>query len=100
MFHYIFKLKLKQTSQTSFFFTNEIVNIILSHLIESHLQQHVNRSGAGERDVVDLLVVRLHDELAQRAAAVSVNLQEVETTAAQRTTTTTTDPVCDETHCV
>lgn len=39
-------------------FTNEIVNIILPYFVQSHFQQHVDRSETRERHV-DLLLVGL-----------------------------------------
>ncbi|KAF3854872.1 hypothetical protein F7725_022927 [Dissostichus mawsoni] len=46
-------------------------------VLSPHLQQHVDRGDTCERHVVDLLVVRLQDELTERAAAVSVDLKEI-----------------------
>lgn len=58
--------------------TDEVVDVILPHLVQTHLQQHVDGRDAGERHMVHLLVVGLQDELAEGAAAVSVNLEGVE----------------------
>lgn len=57
--------------------TNEIVNVILSHLVHTHLEQHLDRCDACERHMIDLLVVGLQDELAKGAAAISVDLEGV-----------------------
>ena len=66
--------------------TNEVVNVILSHLVQTHLQQHVDGCDSCERHVVDLLVVGLQDELAEGAVAVSVNLREVTQDKAEKFT--------------
>lgn len=58
--------------------TNQVVDIIFSHLIQTHLQEHDDGSDTCERDVIDLLVVGLQNKLTEGAAAVSVNLQEVQ----------------------
>lgn len=55
--------------------TDEVVDVILPHLVHTHLQQHVDGGETCERHGIDLLVVRLEDELAEGAAAVSVNLE-------------------------
>lgn len=54
--------------------TDKIVNVVLPHLIQAHLQQHVDRGEACEGNTIHLLVVRLQDELTERAAAVPVDL--------------------------
>lgn len=57
--------------------TNKVVDVVFSHLVQAHLQQHVDRCDTSKGHMTDLLVVRLQDELAEGAAAVSVNLDEV-----------------------
>lgn len=61
--------------------TNEVVDVVFPHFVQPHLQQHVYRGDTCERHMIDLLVVRLQDELAERAAAISVNLDKVNKTA-------------------
>lgn len=55
--------------------TNEVVDVVFSHLVYSHFQQHDDWGDACQRHVINLLLVRLNDQFAERAAAVSVNLE-------------------------
>ena len=52
-----------------------MVGVVLPHLAQAHLQQHVHGGEASEGHWVHLTVVRLQDELTEGAAAVPVNLE-------------------------
>lgn len=55
--------------------TNKVVNVVFSHFVQTHLEQHVDRSETGQRHMINLLMVGLQDELTEGTVAVSVNLQ-------------------------
>ena len=60
--------------------TDEVVDVVLLHLVQADLQEHVHRGEPRQTHRVHLLLVRLQDELTEGAAAVPVDLQGMSST--------------------